>query len=203
MSWLVPLIVVIAAGFLSYSYWVVQQLKRERHDYALNAIKALLALRDEFKRARSPFMTGGEVEHHRRELGYPESVRDQLREINNGGLFQQIGYEGRTHLLLNRYRESKSKYLELEALLGDQYRSALDGIWKCIADYQHSIDLLLRARDIRMTHEDREMHHDRIYSPVNFETDIFGNRIQKCFDILIADLRSLMMSTRSPFDELV
>jgi len=194
LSWIVPLVAAMVAGYLSFAYWSIQQQRKERHDHSLKAIKALLAFRDEFARARNSFMTGGEVEHYRRELGYPESIREQLQGVEGSALFQQLGYEGRAFMLRKAFQECKACYLELEALLGNEYRVALHDVWKCVREYERAIKIVLHPNQLRIEPEEYARLRECIYAPIENKDDSFGARVQSHLNQEIQGLRRMLIN---------
>ncbi len=177
------------AAVFAMRYWKKQQYLQQRHTIAYSVIHQAILVRDKFWRARSLVMTGNEVNALKKQY---EVTDEQVEEIKQQGAdpFQRIGHLGRFWNVQKQYSDLHTKSIELEALLGDEYRDWLRPVEKLLRQFYSAVQLYIdpdydgqtegsRYRDLRLI----------VYGERGQEDDVFGGEIESAIKRIIDECR--------------
>jgi len=177
------------AAVFAMRYWKKQQYLQQRHAIAYSVIHQAILVRDEFWRARSLVMTGNEVNALKKQY---EVTDEQIEEIKQQGAdpFKRIGHLGRFWNVQKQYSDLHTKSIELEALLGDEYRDCLRPIEKILREFYSAVQLYIDPDyDGRI---EGKSHRDLgliVYGDRSQEDDVFGGEIESAIKQIIDECR--------------
>ena len=182
------------AAILTMQYWKRQRFLQQQHEIAYSTIHKAILLRDEFWRARSFVMTGAEIEEIKKRYDITDEHVQTIEEKCDDP-FARIGHLGRFWDLQKRYTELHIQSIELEALLGDEYRDLLKPIDNLVRKFYNSIQLYIdQDYNNEIDGKSRWELKRVVYGDRSVGDDLFGGEVESAVKALVDDLRRYLVS---------
>jgi hypothetical protein len=177
------------AALFAMRYWKKQQYLQQRHAIAYSVVHQAILVRDEFWRARSLVMTGNEVSALKKQYQVTDEQEEEIRQ-QGADPFKRIGHLGRFWNVQKQFSDLHTKSIELEALLGDEYRDWLRPVEKLLRQFYSAVQLYIDPeydgrtegssyRDLRLI----------VYGDRSLEDDVFGGEVESAIKRIIDECR--------------
>lgn len=106
----------------------------------------------------------------------------------------KIGHLGRFWNVQKQFADLRAKSIELEALLGDEYRDWIRPIEKLLRDFYSAIILYIDPEyDGQIEGKSSTELRSIVYGDRSLEHDVFGGKIETAIKALIDDCRNYLI----------
>lgn len=196
-----PIVVAVLGTILGFRVWQHQQVAKQRHDAALESIRRLIFLRQQFWYSRSPLSSDAEARKYAKDFDFdfPDHGLDpaeRRRQIN------WLVYHGRFSQIAKEFTEARTVFHEIEALFGDEYREALSSVDELLREYRVAADMLT-GQGVELDGARRREYHSVIYGHPTSLTDTYGQKFESRIDELINSMRAHLISLPRSLDQLL